>query len=244
MSERLDIHNSEVPVLCRACESRHRGMCGALSAEQLVKLSRHTIKHTLQPEQEVPASRPSTSSYSNVLKDIIKLSKMTTDGRQQIVGLQFAPDFLGRPFGHQPEMASEAVTAVKLCSFPKAVLDKLIDETPELERRLHEQALRELDEAREWMLTLGRKTAAEKVASFLCLLATHVDPESGQAGSKVAFEIPMKRSDIADFLGLTIETVSRQLTKLRQAKVILLSENRFVEVPNLDRLKALAEIGQ
>jgi CRP/FNR family transcriptional regulator len=242
MSERLDIHNSEVPVLCRACEARHRGICGALSPEQLIKLSRHTVKHVLSPEQAVPTSRPASGSYSNILKGIVKLSKMTSDGRQQIVGLQFAPDFLGRPFGDQSETATEAVTEVKVCSFPKSLLKGLIEESPDLEHKLYEQSLRELDEAREWMLTLGRKTAAEKVASFLYLLATHADPEADiRAG--VTFEIPLKRSDIADFLGLTIETVSRQITKLRQAKVINLTDNRLVEVPNLDRLKVLAEVG-
>jgi CRP/FNR family transcriptional regulator len=243
VSQRLDIHNSELPVLCRSCEARHRGICGALSPEQLITLSKHTVKHVLAPEQSVPASRPSSTNYSNILKGIVKLSKLTSDGRQQIVGLQFAPDFLGRPFGNQPEMAAEAVTAVKVCSFPKSLLETLIAESPGLEHKLYEQSLRELDEAREWMLTLGRKTAAEKVASFLYLLATHADPEADLHPGNVTFEIPLKRSDIADFLGLTIETVSRQLTKLRQAKVINLTDNRLVEVPNLDRLKAMAEVG-
>lgn len=242
MSQRLDIHNSDIPVLCRACEARHRGICGALTPAQLVTLSKHTVKHALSPEQSVPASRPASGSYSNILRGIVKLSKMTSDGRQQIVGLQFAPDFLGRPFGTQPEMAAEAVTEVKVCSFPKSVLEKLVAETPELERRLYEQSLRELDEAREWMLTLGRKSAAEKVASFLYLLATHSDPEADSKAGGMTFEIPLKRSDIADFLGLTIETVSRQLTKLRQAKVINLIDNRMVEVASIDRLKALAEV--
>ncbi len=243
MSQRVDIHNSELPVLCRSCEARHRGICGALSPEQLLTLSRHTVKHTLSPEQAVPASRPASVNYSNILKGIVKLSKMTSDGRQQIVGLQFAPHFLGRPFGNQPEVSVEAVTEVKVCSFPKSILESLIAETPKLEHRLYEQSLRELDEAREWMLTLGRKTAAEKVASFLYLLATHVDPEADLESGSVSFEIPMKRSDIADFLGLTIETVSRQLTKLRQAKVINLTDNRLVEVPDLERLKSLSEVG-
>jgi CRP/FNR family transcriptional regulator, anaerobic regulatory protein len=242
LEKRLDIHNSELPVLCQACEARHRGVCGALAPDQLIKLSRHTAKHVLQADQVVPASAPGSTRYSNILRGIVKLSKMISDGRQQIVGLQFAPDFLGRPFGASTETSAEAVTEVKVCSFPKSVLDALIRESPELERRLHQQSLRELDEAREWMLTLGRKTASEKVASFLCLLATHSDPETQSREGRVSFEIPLRRSDIADFLGLTIETVSRQLTKLRQMNVIVLTDNRLVEVPDLMRLKAMAEI--
>ena len=107
----------------------------------------------------------------------------------------------------------------------------MIARSPELEHRLHEQALRELDEAREWMLTLGRKSAAEKVASFLLMIACTTIPRPRPEAEP--FELPLKRADIADFLGLTIETVSRQITKLRKAGVIHLENNRSVTVPDL-----------
>ena len=114
---------------------------------------------------------------------------------------------------------------------------------PALEHRLHEQTLRELDEARDWMVTLGRKTAGEKVASFLFLIATHIDPvaqiqrELGERGD-AEFDLPLSRADIADFLGLTIETVSRQITKLRKAGVIAVENNRKFIIPDLGRLEA------
>lgn len=243
MDRRQDIHNSDIPIPCRACEARHGGICGALTAEELLELSKHTIKHALKPEQEVSTSRSSSQRYSNILKGVVKLSKATSDGRLQIVGLQFAPDFLGRPFGEQDELSAEAVTEVGVCTFPKSVLNQLMDKSPGLERRLYKQSLRELEEARSWMLTLGRKNAQERVVSFLCLLATHADPELQDDSNKAAFEIPLKRSDIADFLGLTIETVSRQITKLRHAGLITLTDNRFVEIPDLAKLQDLAESG-
>jgi CRP/FNR family transcriptional regulator len=98
------------------------------------------------------------------------------------------------------------------------------------------QTLRELDEAREWMVTLGRKTAAEKVASFLLLIATHLDPEA--EGDSRRFDLPLSRADIADFLGLTIETVSRQLSRLKSDGIISIVANRHIEVPRLSKLKA------
>ncbi|NNF81039.1 MAG: helix-turn-helix domain-containing protein, partial [Rhizobiales bacterium] len=95
----------------------------------------------------------------------------------------------------------------------------------------------ELDEAREWMVALGRKTASERVAHFLHLIALHVDPEVElDEDSSVEFELPLTRADIADFLGLTIETVSRQITKLRKAGIITVENNRHVSIPNLSRL--------
>jgi CRP/FNR family transcriptional regulator, anaerobic regulatory protein len=240
--ERLDIHNSEVPLLCRSCEARHRGICGALSPSQLVELGRQTTKHNYHAEKSLAADGEKLERYSNILKGVVKLSKLTADGRQQIVGLQFAPDFLGRPLSQQSDVQIDSATDINVCSFPRAALDKLIKESPELEHRLHQQTLKELDEARDWMLTLGRKSAAEKVASFFYYIAIHIDPEAAKKSGSIQFEIPLSRSDTADFLGLTIETVSRNITKLRQAGVITLVNNRLVEVPDLERLHRMAEV--
>ncbi len=164
------------------------------------------------------------------------MTKTLADGRQQIVGLQFAPDFLGRPFKRDSSVDAEAATEVSVCSFPRTVIDRMIQDTPELEHKLLEQTLNELDEARQWMVTLGRKTAAEKVASFLWLIATHINPEADHDARQVVFELPLTRADIADFLGLTIETVSRQVTKLRKDGVIVIENNRHVPVPDMARL--------
>jgi CRP/FNR family transcriptional regulator len=154
------------------------------------------------------------------------------------VGLQFAPDFLGRPFARENVYTAEAASEVELCVVPRAALEQMMERTPALQHRLMQQTLRELDEARDWMMTLGRKTAQEKVASFLILIATHTDPTI-ETASSAEFTLPLTRADIADFLGLTIETVSRQLTKLRQMGVIHIENIRKVEIPNLDRLRAL-----
>lgn len=233
-AHRKDIHNSEIPVLCRACEARHRGVCGALSASQLVSLNKQSTLKNIESGSELIGESQETSSYANIISGVVKLTKMMSDGRQQIVGLQFAPDFLGRPFRIDSGISADAATDVNVCSFPKATIERMIKESPELEHRLLEQTLKELDEARDWMLTLGRKTAGEKVASFLHLIAAHINPEADP--DSASFELPLTRSDIADFLGLTIETVSRQLTKLRKDGVIVICNNRHVEVPDLDRL--------
>jgi CRP/FNR family transcriptional regulator, anaerobic regulatory protein len=231
---RKDIHNSDIPALCRACEARHRGVCGALSADQLVSLNKQSTRKRVDSGVELIGETQQADSYANIISGVVKLTKMMADGRQQIVGLQFAPDFLGRPFRSDSGITADSATEVNICSFPRTTIERMIRDTPELEHKLLEQTLKELDEARDWMLTLGRKTASEKVASFLYLIATHVNPEL-DAGS-VSFDLPLTRSDIADFLGLTIETVSRQMTKLRKDGVILIRNNRKVEVPDLTRL--------
>ncbi|MCX8999780.1 Crp/Fnr family transcriptional regulator [Rhizobiaceae bacterium BDR2-2] len=229
--------SSEVPAVCRVCEARHGGVCGTLTPAQLFELNRHSTRRKIDAGNELIGQGELVSHYSNILSGVIKLSKMMADGRQQIVGLQFAPDFLGRPFLCESTMTAEAATDTEICTFPKSLIERLANETPDLERRLHAQSLKELDEAREWMLTLGRKTAQEKVASFLHMIATHIDPENGEQNT---FDLPLSRADIADFLGLTIETVSRQMTKLRKDGVIRIENNRHVTVPCLERLNAAA----
>ena len=238
VEERLDIHNSDIPKLCRSCEVRHRGICGALSPEELLELSKHTRRVEYGVGEELIGDCEPVSSYASTMRGVVKLSKMLEDGRQQVVGLQFAPDFIGRMFSSESKFCAEAASNVQVCRMPKVALERLIERNSYLEHKLLEQALRELDEAREWMVTLGRKTAAEKVACFLYLIATHVDPSYlDENVDNITFDLPLTRADIADFLGLTIETVSRQFTKLRTDGVIEISANRHVSVPKLKRLK-------
>ncbi|RUV73244.1 MAG: Crp/Fnr family transcriptional regulator [Mesorhizobium sp.] len=237
---RQDVHTSGIPVLCTSCEARHRGVCGALQPDQLVALARASTKQHLDEGSEVVGDAEVIESYANILSGVVKLTKALPDGRQQIVGLQFAPDFLGRPFGRESVLDVEAATDLSLCTFPKSALERLIDESPALEKRILGQTLRELDEARQWMLTLGRKTASEKVASFLLLIAQNIDPLEPDRRS-ASFDLPLSRADIADFLGLTIETVSRQLTKLSAERTAIV-HNRHVEIPNLAKLSRVAGV--
>ncbi len=238
MEERLDVHNSSIPKLCRSCEVRHRGICGALKPEELLELSKYTRRVDYPAGKEISGDSEDVVSYSTIMHGVVKLSKMLEDGRQQVVGLQFAPDLIGRMFSIKNHFTAEAASNIQLCKMPKAALERLIKKNPEIEHKLLEQTLRELDEAREWMVTLGRKTAAEKVACFLYLIATHIDPTYIDGNlENLTFELPLTRADIADFLGLTIETVSRQFTKLRTDGIIEISVGRNICVPDLAKLK-------
>ncbi|KRB18334.1 Crp/Fnr family transcriptional regulator [Mesorhizobium loti] len=235
---REDIHTTGIPVLCVSCEARHRGICGALNPDQLVALSKSTKRHRAETGKELMSDCGSVDRFSNVLSGVVKLTKTLSDGRQQIVGLQFAPDFLGRPFQAESTLTAEAATNVELCSFPRQTLERMMKEQPDLEHRVLEQKLRELDQARDWMVALGRKTAAEKIASFLLMIARNIDPAAGPEHRVTAFDLPLSRAEIADFLGLTIETVSRQLTRLRGDNVIRIDNNRHIVVGDLARLAA------
>lgn len=171
-----------------------------------------------------------------MLSGVVKLTKTSRDGRQQIVGMQFAPDFMGRPFTPNDNTVATASTNVRLCSFPKKVLEDMLLEAPAMERRIHQQTIAELDEAREWLFALGRKTAPEKVASFLLLIAKNSNPER-TINENFEIELPLKRAEIADYLGLTIETVSRQITNLRRNGVIDVIDRNRILVTKLSLLE-------
>jgi CRP/FNR family transcriptional regulator len=181
--------------------------------------------------------------FANIMEGVIKLTRTLADGRQQIVGLQFPPDFLGRIYAEETSYFAEAATNVELCAFPKDGFEAMLKRYPGLEHRLFENTLNELDSAREWMLLLGRKTAWEKVASLLLMIARRAPnvgcnhtPEINFA----RFSLPLTRADLADYLGLTLETVSRQITKLKTAGVINLIDNREIVVPNINVLEDVA----
>ncbi len=238
---RQDIHTTGVPRICQACEARHRGVCGGLTDKQLVTLADTTAIKTVPAGTELFGMEEKPARYANILKGVVKLSKLLPDGRQQLVGLQFAPDFIGRPFAETSAVTAEAATEVTICTFPRGTLTTMIETSPGLENMLYRQALKELDEAREWMLTLGRRDAEEKLVSFLLAIAIHTDPYTPlEDESPVEIVIPLTRADIADFLGLTIETVSRQFTRLRNEGVIAKLDGRRIQVSSLADLRKLS----
>ncbi|WP_051068989.1 Crp/Fnr family transcriptional regulator [Mesorhizobium metallidurans] len=240
MSVRRHIHTSGIPVLCVHCEARHRGVCGALDPDNLVGLANTCSRRQIESGVELIGDAQAVDSYSNLLSGVVKLTKSLSDGRQQIVGLQFAPHFLGRPFKVESSINAEAVTAVTLCSFPRAAVERMMKGSPEFEHRLLKQTLNELDEAREWLVTLGRKTASEKVASFLLMIARNIDSSVDPVARSASFDLPLTRAEISDFLGITNETVSRQLTQLRADGVIRIENTRHVMVDSMSRLRSMA----
>lgn len=237
MSERLQ--NGR----CANCAIRHRAICGALSNGEIQSLSRIAHSRTLTPGETLMSDAEPTEYFANVISGVVKLLKTSADGRQQILGLLFPTDFLGRAYSTENPYFAEAATAVEICCFPHQAFEKLLTDHPDLERRLFERTLSELDAAREWLFVLGRASAEEKVASFLSMMARrapNLDYAEKNAGAPAHFLLPLTRPDIADFLGLTNETVSRQFSKLNKRGIIRLVTSREVVVPDLTRLAETA----
>lgn len=230
---------------CAQCAIRHQAVCGALSDDEIGALSAIARQKSYGAGELILNAGEEVASFGNIVRGVVKLSKLLDDGRQQIVGLQFPPDFLGRAYRDRSPYFAEAATDVELCVFPKRAFEALLKDRPELENRLFQNTLDELDAARDWMLLLGRKTAAEKVASFLTLLArrrSDVHCVHLPASPRVSLSLPLTRAEIADYLGLTIETVSRQLGRLKSDGLLDVAANREVVLLDADALAERAQM--
>ena len=175
----------------------------------------------------------------SVVSGIATLTQTMEDGRTQMVGLLLPSDFVGRPGRSIASYNVVATTDVVLCCFARRPFEDMMLVTPNMGHRLLEMTLDELDSAREWMLLLGRKTAREKIATLLSIIVRR-DASVSHGGRRgqgpIEFDLPLTREAMADYLGLTLETVSRQISALRKAGVISLRGKRHVTVPDLERL--------
>ncbi len=223
---------------CAACNVRDLTLCNVLSDTELDRLN--SIVSQVEYDSHAPVideGEPAGSLF-NVTDGVVKLFKLLPDGRRQVTGFLFAGDFLGIAMNDTYAYSAECVTPTKLCRFPRRALEKLLEEFPHMEKRLLGLASNELVQAQDQMVLLGRKTAKEKLCSFLLSLSSRAR-ERGEDGHMIL--LPMSRADIGDYLGLTTETVSRTFTSLKSSNVIRLKEGGQVELPDLDELEELAE---
>jgi len=167
----------------------------------------------------------------------LRLYRMMADGRRAVTGFMFPGEILGVSFKDRYLFTAEAVTKVKLRRVPRAQMHESLARTPRLSSELLSMVADELSAAQDQMLLLGRKTALERIAHFLLIVAKRT---AGEGAGPREVALPMTRLDIADFLGLTIETVCRVLTRLRTEGVIALPSPHRVTLLHEDQLRRLA----
>lgn len=192
---------------CQRCGARAQSVCCVLDERDLARLAAVAVHLDFERGQTFIEEGDPALDFYNIIEGTVKLYKLLPDGRQQVMGFSGPGYFLGLAVSQTYAFSAQAIEPVRLCRFSRPKLTALMDDFPLLERRLLKTACNELAMAHEQMLLLGRKTARERVASFL-LSRRRI------AGTDL-IHLPMTRAEIADYLGLTIETISRTLTKLR-----------------------------
>ncbi|WP_417246668.1 transcriptional regulator FnrL [Celeribacter sp.] len=223
---------------CGSCPIRHRAVCARCEADELEELDSIKYYRSYEAGQPIIWSGDRMDFVASVVTGVASLSQAMEDGRTQMVGLLLPSDFLGRPGREFAPYDVVAVSNLTLCCFRRKPFEQMMLHTPHVSQRLLEMTLDELDAAREWMLILGRKTAREKIASLLAIIARReASLELTTAGDGMSFELPLTREAMADYLGLTLETVSRQISALKREGVITLEGKRKVIIPDYDRLQ-------
>jgi CRP/FNR family transcriptional regulator len=202
---------------CSECSVRRLSACALLDTDEIREIE-HLARHAhLAACETVFAQEDIATSFYNVLEGSLRLYKLLPDGRRQIVGFALPGDFLGMSTAGRHGFSADAIEPVTVCQFDRAAFARFSEQKPNLLRRLNDLTIRELNQARDHMVLLGRRSADEKVATFLVGWRDRL-ARLGRVSTIVPLQ--MSRQDIADYLGLTIETVSRTLTKLERAGVI------------------------
>jgi len=228
---------------CLACAVRERALCHVLSPQQLASLNRRAFRKRYAAGQLISGVSATEEWYATIVSGVIKLIKALPDGRQQIVALLLPSDFLGRPFKATSPYVAETATTVELCCYSARDFDRLLAEQADLKQLFLERALDAVDAARDWMLLLGRKSAREKVAAFLLMIARGRGSRACATCAADQFErveLPLSRTEMADYLGLRLETVSRQLNWLEAVGVVKRLDRRGIAISNVGELERIS----
>lgn len=227
---------------CADCTVRETAICQSLNECDLDELNKFGRHQVLKRGQTVLWQGDESLLVGNVLEGVLKLSVSTIDGREQTLGIMFPSDFIGRPFGPRTSHSVVALTDARICTFRRTAFDDFAQRHPDLEHKLLQRTLTELDRTRQWMLLLGRKSAGARVSAFLIEMSSRYASSCDYAerSGPIRFELPLSRQDIADLLGLTIETVSRQITSLRDEGIIETPNRRTITILDPDQLEAHA----
>lgn len=221
------------PSHCATCPVRASAVCASLTPGALAALHGIGRRRALRKGQTLLWEGDEAPAMINVISGTLKLSRITRAGDEQIVALVGRGGFVGNPLGGVIENRVAAIGESALCIFPAAPFRRFVDAHPAIAMAMLERSLGELDRARRWLGLLGRATAGERVAALLLDLA-------GNEADEAPHALPLSRSEMADCTGLTIETVSRQLSRLRAAGIVAFPSRCSFELRDRAILTAMA----
>jgi len=219
------------PSLCIDCLVRDQSLCASLTDAELIGLNSVSRHRSLPQGTTLLWAGEDSIICGNLISGVLKMTAAASDGREQIVGLLYPADFFGRAQAGEMQFSVTALIDSELCVFPRERFQRALEDHVRMERALLRRTLDALDEARGRMLLLARGTAEERVSGFLLQMANRAATQDNRHEAVV--ELPLSRGQIADVLGLTIETVSRQISRLKLAGVIALPGGRQIAI--LDR---------
>lgn len=223
---------------CTSCLVKHLAVCAALPVDRIGDLDALAGEVRLEAGQMLAREGDERRYVFTVTSGALRRIRLLPDGRRLVAGFLMPGDFIGFSGASHYRHSIEAISDSVLCSFAHADMRELCERHPGLEHELLERACVELDATRNNLMALARMTPLERLAGFLLDMAER-RKRRGIVGNGLV--LPMTRADIADYLGLTVETVSRSFTRLRQNGMVAASDPHHIELLDPERLRALAE---
>jgi len=227
------------PLACATCPVRDRAACSALSDAERDELGRIGQHRTLQRGETLVASGDEQPACATLISGALKISSFDAGGAERILSLVHPAGFIGEMFSPVARHDIVALTPSKLCLFSQADYAQALERFPALARALLRRTAADLLESRATIDLISRRTAQQKVAAFLLAMARAASDSACHPASR--FSLELTRGEMAGFLGLTIETVSRQLTAFEEDNVISREGRRAIHVHDLPRLQVLAD---
>ncbi|MBX2880589.1 MAG: helix-turn-helix domain-containing protein [Granulosicoccus sp.] len=197
-----------------------------------------TTERSLSAHEHVFLEGENQTHIHQVIDGVISVYKLLADGRRQIVGFHYPGDIIGLDHVGSYENHGEALCETRVRCIPVDAIDTLIMTEPGFGQAMLQLLSTELAETRDQLLSLGRKSAMEKLATFLLRISRR---NARHGRDPLQLQLPMTRAEIADYLGLTVETISRNFTRLKLSAVIHLESNSAVRILDLDELESVAE---
>jgi CRP/FNR family transcriptional regulator len=218
----------------RAWPQSDPGIARSGQLDAMIALERLGTRSRFSRDQEIYADGDRGGYWFKVVSGVVRISKLLADGRRHIAEFCFAGDSFGFDGAEERGFSAEAVTDATVLRLPRAATERLVEENSALARHLRDEMLKNLDAAQHRLLLLGRMTACERVAAFLVEMA-----ERAEAGRRI--DLPMSRCDIADYLGLTVETVCRVLSDFKRRQLVAAPNAHRIELLDRETLSAIAE---
>lgn len=223
---------------CRDCNVSKDALCCALEIEPLSDFRNQGGHVSLAAGEPLFHQGDLADCVFSLTSGVIKLNSVLPDGRRQVIAFLFPGDFVGLEAGERHDFSAEAVSDAMLCRFLRGRFERFASHYPALADARYRRAACELAMAHQRIVMLGRKTAAERLASFLSDI--HRRTGMNEADGVILVPLPMSRMDIADYLGLTKETVSREFTRLRTSRIIRPRSLTLLEILDSQRMHDLA----
>lgn len=224
---------------CAECPVSAAAVCNTLAVPNLAALRNLGSGCLLRAGQPLFHQGDPASQLFSLTAGVVKLYTVLADGRRQVVAFHFPGEFIAFNAAERYHCTAEAVTTALLCRFHADRFEPFAMANPGLARSRQQRVTHELAATQTRTAILGQTAARERLAHFLC--DVHRRTRSDDAARAAVVHLPMLRSDIADYLGLAKETVSRELTALREAGIIRSLSRAFLEILDFERLRQFAQ---